>query len=191
VEQRDLSKNGRPVVLWADEAQNHVTAYDMQYVTTCRGSRAATVYLTQNVSNFYAALGGLEKGRAESASMFANLNTKVLCANGDPVTNDWASSLIGRSRQFMANGSTSQSAEDNLTFGIDWLSSPGNTSAGFSEAFEWEVQPSEFTQLRTGGPENNWQVDAIFFQNGKRFKTSGRTWLPVTFEQRTTGRKGR
>jgi type IV secretory pathway TraG/TraD family ATPase VirD4 len=135
IERRDLSRNGRPVFLWADEAQNFITSYDMQFQTTCRSSRVATVYLTQNVSNVYAALGGKGKGQCEAASLFANLNTKLLHANGDPVTNEWASSLIGRSRQFRASGNSSHSSEGGWPFelGVEALMQPGSTSAGFSE----------------------------------------------------------
>jgi hypothetical protein len=193
IERRNVAENGRPVFLWADEAQHFITSYDMEFQTTCRSSRVATVYLTQNVSNVYAALGGQEKGRAEAASLFANLNTKVLLANGDPVTNEWAASLIGRSRQYMASGNSSRSNEDSWAsvLGLDALAQPTNTSAGFSEVFEHEVQPGAFTQLRTGGPANDWEVDAIVFQNGRRFRASGKTWLPVTFEQKQHRRKRR
>lgn len=184
IERRDVMANARPVFLWADEAQNFITSYDMQFQTTCRAARVATVLLTQNVSNVYATLGGSEKGRSEAASLFANLNTKVLHANGDPVTNEWAASLVGRSRQFMASGNSSRSAEDVSAMpGLDWLREPTSTSAGFSEAFEYEVQPSAFTRLRTGGLANRGLIDAIVFQNGRAFVT-GKTWLRATFEQK-------
>ncbi|MBK9118165.1 MAG: hypothetical protein IPM18_00975 [Phycisphaerales bacterium] len=185
IERRNIADSPRPVFLWADEAQHFVTSYDMQFQTTCRAARVATVLLSQNYSNFIAALGGGEKGRAETDSLLANLNTKVMHANGDPVTNEWAAGLIGRSRQFMASGNTSYSAEDeaNAAIGMSWLPRSGSSSAGFSEVFEYEVQPREFTRLRTGGPANRGLVDAIVFQNGKVFKESGRNWLPVTFKQ--------
>lgn len=185
IERRDISKNPRPVFLWMDEAQLFTTSMDATFQSTCRSSRVATVYLTQNVNNVYAALGGQEKGRSEAASLFANLNTKILHANGDPVTNEWAASLIGRSRQFLANGNTSRSADNAWPFalGIEALTQPGTTSAGFSETWEHEVQPAAFTQLRTGGPANGWEVDGIVFQNGRRFQANGKTWLPVSFRQ--------
>ena len=50
--------------------------------------------------------------QGQADSLFANLNTKIFHANGDPVTNEWAASLIGRSRQFLTNSSTSQQAGD-------------------------------------------------------------------------------
>jgi len=183
IERREVSDNTRPVFLWADEAQFFVTSGDMQFQTTCRSARVATVMLTQNISNFYAALGGTEKGKAETDSLFANLNTKVFHANGDPVTNDWAASIIGRSRQFFTNASSSYEPHN-------WLSSmtgytnASHVSAGLSETMEFEVQPRVFTTLRKGGPANAWQVDGVVFQGGRRFARSGKTWLKVSFAQR-------
>lgn len=186
IERRNVATSLRPVFLWADESQHFITSYDMQFQTTCRAARVATVYLTQNVSNVYAALGGGDKGRAEADSIFANLNTKIFHANGDPVTNEWAASLIGRSRQFLASGNSSYDNDHRwaAAVGLDWLDGGGSTSAGFSETFEYEVQPREFTRLRTGGPANGWIVDGIVFQNGRTFAASGRTWLKTAFRQR-------
>lgn len=183
IERRVVSDKTRPVFLWADEAQNFVTSYDMQYQTTCRSARAATVYITQNVSNFYAALGGGEKGRAEADSLFANLNTKIFHANGDPVTNEWAASLIGRTRQCFMNSNHGRADADWIA-ALAGLSQTGNTSAGMSESYEFEVQPARFSQLRTGGPQNKWKVEGLLFQNGRVFRETGRTWLPLTFNQR-------
>lgn len=186
IERRNIAASPRPVFLWADEAQHFVTSYDHSFQTTCRAAGVATVLLSQNYSNFIAALGGNEKARAETDSLLANLNTKILHANGDAVTNEWASRLIGRSRQFLASGNNSYDAEDQWTasLGLDWLGHGGSTTAGFSETFEFEVQPREFTRLRTGGPPL-WMVDGIVFQNGRMFETSGRTWLETSFRQRS------
>jgi type IV secretory pathway TraG/TraD family ATPase VirD4 len=184
IERRDIERSPRPVFLFADEAHHIVTSYDQLFQTTCRSSRVATCYLTQNVSNLYAALGGGEKGRAEAASLLGNLNTKILHCNGDPVTNEWGSSLIGRTRQAFASGNASHSPDEQVS-ALFGLGTGGETSSsGFSEGYEFEVQPRAFTQLRTGGPENDWEVDGIVFQNGKTFRSSGTNWLPVTFRQR-------
>lgn len=186
IERRNVADNPRPVFLWADEAQNFVTSYDREFQTTCRSSHVATVLLSQNYSNFLAALGGTEKARAETDSLFANLNTKVFHANGDPVTNQWASSVIGRSRQFLANGSSSYSAEDmaSARHGVSLFGAVPSSSAGFSETFEYDVQPSVFTRLRTGGPANGWTVDGIVHRNGKLFRDTGKGFLTVSFGQR-------
>ena len=181
IERRSLARNARPVFLWADEAQYFTTAYDMQFQTTCRAARVATVLLTQNISNFYAALGGSEQGKAQANSLFANLNTKICHANGDAVTNEWAAALIGRSRQFLTHASSNRQPEN--AFNLWGFQSAPSTSAGVSEHIDFEVQPREFTTLRRGGRANRRQVDGIVFQGGKRFHSTGRTWMQVTFHQ--------
>jgi hypothetical protein len=183
IERRNLATNGRPVLLWADEAQYFMTSNDAQFQTTCRAARVATVYLTQNISNVYAALGGGEQGKAQADSLFANLNTKIFHANGDPVTNEWAASLIGRSRQFMTNSSSSYQSNDFLSE-LAGFRSVAQSNAGVSEQMDFEVQPRRFTTLRRGGPANGWEVDGIVFQGGRRFRATGKTWMPVTFKQR-------
>ena len=182
IERRDMSRNKRPVFLWADEAQYVTTAYDMQFQTTCRSSRVATVYLTQNISNMYAALGGSDQGENQANSLFANLNTKIFTANGDPVTNEWAASLIGRKRQFFTNG-TSSTLPDEGQSDFWSMGRRTHTTAGVSEHMDFEVQPREFTTLRRGGRANRGQIDSIVFQGGRLFHATGRTWLPVTFRQ--------
>jgi hypothetical protein len=185
IERRDVSRNARPVFLFADEFQHFATSYDALFQTTCRSARVATVYLTQNISNVHAALGGNEKAKVEATSLFGNLCLKVLLANADPTTNEWASSLIGKSLQVFANGNSSRTSDGSwgAAAGFDLFGGSSTASAGFSEHYELEVQPREFTRLRTGGVSNGFQVDAVVFQNGRVFRAGGRSWLPVTFEQ--------
>jgi hypothetical protein len=183
IERRDVQASPRPVFLWADEIQNFLTSYDMQFQTTCRSAKVACCYLSQNISNFYAALGGNEKARVETDSLVANLNTKILHANGDAVTNEWSAKMIGRCRQFFINANNSQQpSDDDIAYWLGFNQQTQN-SAGLSEQYEFEVQPSAFTSLRTGGVKHNGLVDAIVFQNGTLFKASGRTWLQTTFRQ--------
>lgn len=186
LERRNVLQNPRPAFLWADEAQHFLTSYDFQFQATCRSAWVATVLLSQNYSNFVAALGGNEKGRVETDSLLANLNTKVFHGNSDPVTNEWASRLIGRTLQCRASGNHSHAADDQMSalLGLDWVRENGTTSGGFSEVKEAEVEPREFTRLRSGGPPS-WIVDGIVFQNGRVFNASGRSWLPVQFSQKS------
>lgn len=185
IESRNVLESERPVFLWADEFQHFVTAHDAQFLATSRSARASTVLLTQNLPGVYAALGGGDKGRNAADAIFANCNLKVMHANSDPTTNEWCSSLIGRSRQYMANGNSSCAASGpwGTLLGAEFTGRDGTTSAGFSETMDFEVQPREFTRLRTGGPSNDWCVDSIAFQNGAVFNASGRNWLRTTFRQ--------
>lgn len=58
VERRDAQANPRPVFLWVDEAQYFLGEDDMMFQTTARSSRACTVMISQNISNYYAGVGG-------------------------------------------------------------------------------------------------------------------------------------
>lgn len=169
-ERRDTSGNPRPVFLWVDEAQNFATEYDMQFQATARSSRACTVYLTQNLPNYYAEMGGAHsKYRVDS--LVGNLQTKIWHANSDPETNNHAAETIGRSWHKKKGIS--------VNAGID------NYSAGQSvtESYDFDVIPQAFTKLRKGGPLNGFNVDAVLFQNG-RVWSDGRTHLHSIFNQK-------
>lgn len=175
----------RPLFLYADESQFFVSSYDSMFQSTARSSRACTVYLTQNLPSYHAVLGG-GNARAETEAFLGNLQTKIWHANGDPVTNTWAAESIGKSRQVQFYGGLS---EGQRTTGPPGLSH----NAGGSLIFEFLVQPQEFTMLRTGGPESEFQVDAIIFQGGRRWriptrdKVTTQNFVRHTFPQRYEG----
>lgn len=87
----------RPVFLYADEAQFFVGAYDDAFLSTCRGSKCAVVYLTQSLPTYYAMLG---REKSDAVDGFVGkFNSKIFHLNADPRTNSYASSLIGRGLQ--------------------------------------------------------------------------------------------
>lgn len=183
VERRVVDDHSRPVFLFVDEFQHFLTAQDSLFQTTARSSRVATVYLTQNISNLLAGFGG-DNAKALTDSLLGNLTTKIWHLNSDHVTNEWAASTIGRSRQFFMNMNSTFASDPTQTL---WMPSYMDTqsSAGMSEQMEFEVQPGRFTRLRSGGPQNRFLVDAILYQGGRMFPETGKTWLPLTFDQRT------
>lgn len=171
----------RPVFLWADESQFFANSYDALFQSTARSSRACTVYLTQNLPSYFAAFGGANS-RSEVEAFVGNLQTKIFHANGDPTTNNWAADSIGRTRQMNYYGGRSDS---NTPAG------GGNQSAGGSQAVEYLVQPQEFTILRTGGAECEFQVDGVIFQGGRRWLvpakggTKNQNFIRHVFRQRS------
>jgi type IV secretory pathway TraG/TraD family ATPase VirD4 len=167
-ERRNTKENPRPLFLWVDEAQNFASEYDMQFQATARSSRACTVYLTQNLPNYYAEMGG-EQSRHRVNSLVGNLQTKIWHANSDPETNNHASETIGKSWQ--VRQSKSQSLGESVTI-----------SNSQQESFDYDVPPQEFTRLAKGGQPNNYEVKAVVFQNG-RIWSSRSTYLFVTFKQ--------
>ena len=181
VERRNLEEHPRPVFLFVDEFQHFLTSHDSLFQTTARSAKVASIFLTQNISNLLAGFGG-DNARALTDSLLGNLTTKIAHLNSDPVTNEWFASVIGRSRQFFMNMNSSfQPAASSLMASYD---EDVQSSSGMSEQMEFEVQPRRFTSLRSGGPQNGFEVDAIVYQGGRVFEETGKAWLPVTFDQR-------
>jgi hypothetical protein len=98
------------------------------------------------------------------------------------VTNEWAAKLIGESRQHFFSSGTSHPGGDWTEAVMGMRGMPGVT-ANMHEQIAQEVLPAEFTRLRTGGRRNRWKVDAIVFQSGRVFPSTGRTWRQATFKQ--------
>ena len=178
IEQRDPTSL-RPVVLWQDEGQFFLLpSTDFLFTSTSRSSRVANVLLTQSISGVVATLGGGPAGKAEADAYLSNYGTKIFHSNTDPVSNEYGANLIGRCKQFVVS--------TNNNYGTNELFMRRNYtggSSGVNEVFEYELQPSEFSRLRTGGAANRGQVDSIVFKNGAAFKKTGRNWMKVTFTQ--------
>jgi hypothetical protein len=169
-EQRDVTANPRPAFLFIDEAHELVTDYDMQFFATARSSRICAVLISQNLSNYYAVMGG-ETGRHRVEGALANLNTKIFHANGHAETNRWASSLFAKHWQVKGTFSRQRGeARDSAT-------------GGGSDSLESKVLEAEFTTLKKGGPENNGCAEAIVFQGGRIFRATGDTYLRTIFRQ--------
>lgn len=160
VERRDTTVHPTPCFLWADEAQYFVNPYDQLFLTTARSSRTATVYLSQNISNYYAVMGGGHEARPKVDSLMGNLSTKIFHANSDAETNEYASRLIGQSLGFLPSQGSSTS-----------IANFGSQSSGLGGQYLPQIQPREFTMLRSGGANNNFEVDAVIFATGKIWST--------------------
>lgn len=166
---RDVTQYPLPVFLWADEAQNFVSKFDFRYQAVARSARAATVYLTQNISNYYSVLGSQSKDEAHA--FLGNLKTQIFHAQGDISTNQYASDMV--SNQWMRT----------KNYGISNYQEQGGSNAGASEGIHPKILPSHFTRLRQGGPLHGLEVDAVVFQSGRIWEATGDTYLPVIFKQ--------
>lgn len=216
----------RAVFLYADESQYFVSSYDDQFLSTCRGSKACVVYLTQSLPTYYAMLG---REKSDAVDGFVGkFNSKVFHLNADPRTNAYASSLIGRGLHIRRTASdtrgsstsrgrnASESVNSNYSYGSGetngssggasggWLfpfstlnhshsdgtsrnlNSGGgsSSSSGYSETdsesqsvttggneqMDTLVETNFFSQhLKTGGPDNDYEVTALWFKAGGRF----------------------
>ncbi len=171
VERRKIESDSRPVFLWMDESQLFVNKHDVSFQTTARSARVATVLLTQNLPNYYAALGGEKAAKSLVDSLLGNLSTKVFHNNTCAITNQYAAELFAK--DWMSVPSHGMSSTDNKT----------TFSQNSSEHLEYTVLPREFTNLATGGPKNDFIVEGIVHQGGRIFNCSGANALCSTFKQ--------
>ncbi|MEM6806050.1 MAG: TraM recognition domain-containing protein [Bacteroidota bacterium] len=168
VERRDIKPNDEslPVFMWIDEAQYFLNEDDMMFQTTARASKACTVLISQNISNYYAAIGG-SNPQDQVNSLLGNLSTKIFHANNDYVTNEWAANTIGRTFQNMTSVGSGENANVNI-----------------SKALNYQVEPETFTRLRNGGEANDFQVDAIITVASKEWSNELNYYRTFFYQKR-------
>lgn len=162
----------RPVFLWADESQHFATTEDVYFQATARSSLAATVYLTQNISNYYAIMGGKDP-KAATDSFLGNLVTKIFHANGDPATNEWAERLFGRRVAMGRGGSLPLQQQQQQQQGF---------TASFQEIEAPFIRGSRFTALKAGGPPH-FKVESVIFHPRTIAHDPDQPFIEHTFEQ--------
>ncbi|CAM3285220.1 TraD/TraG TraM recognition site domain-containing protein [Flavobacterium longum] len=168
MEKRSIDENSRPVFLWADEAQNFLHEHDAEYQATARSSKIATVYISQNLPNYYANMGGA-KSEFRVKSFLGTLNTKVFHANADIETNRYASELIGDA----AFEETSQTA-----------TAAGHFSSSKTKSLKYDrlVRAEAFQSLKTGGKQNAHLTECYMLSQ----KRSGKAHIKIEFNQNFT-----
>jgi hypothetical protein len=163
VERRTIVHNSRPVFMWVDEAQYFLSEDDMMFQTTARSSRACTVMLTQNISNYYAVMGG-SSSKARVDSLLGNLVTKIFHANNDAITNEWAARLIGKRRDKAASTGQEKGGRDINTY-------------------DEQVTPEQFTRLKTGGELKNKSIVEGYITSVEPFISNGKNYKLEQFKQ--------
>ena len=171
MEKRKAVKNCRPVFLWADEAQNFLHEHDADYQATARSSVISTVYITQNIPNYYACMGG-QKAEYRVKSFLGTLGTKIFHANADIETNKYSSELIGDA--VFTNPSMSVTVAENFS---------QTQSVGL--LVERRVRPEEFVSLKTGGSFNQGKVEAHVHRQGDGI-FAGKNHYKMFFRQNYT-----
>ena len=172
-ERRDVNTHPRPVFLFCDEAHQYITPFDQVFAATARSQRVCVTFLFQNVDTLITSIGTSWHARHLVNAMLGNLATTIFHANTSPETNQWAADRIGQDLQWRLGGSSSN---PNPIVGL------GQASANISEMLLHQVLPLEFQHLRTGGPENDFLVDAIVARAGRPFP-GGRNFLRTSFRQ--------
>lgn len=173
MERRDINQDGgRPVFLWADEAQNFIHEHDIDYQATARSARVCTVYLTQNLPNYLSHLGGKE-GEYRVKSFLGTLSTKIFHANADFDTNEYAAKLFGQVYSPLSTRGR--------TIGKDFTE-----SESYSWYKDYDVAPEKLTMMKTGGPGNQFAVDAFIHCQGMSWtvKNEIQNYSKIRFNQK-------
>jgi hypothetical protein len=176
-EGRDTAANPRPVFLWADEAQLFITGHDVEFQGTARSARACTVYLTQNLPSYYTQIGGANP-KAATDAILGVLQTKIMHANGDPETNEWAERTVAKEWAYRSSSSRQPGGRDQRGF-----KEKDRYSTSANPNLENKLLAQKFTRLRKGGPPNKGLVDAVVFQGGRVWKASRTNFIETTFRQ--------
>ncbi len=155
-----------PTFIWADEAQLFLTQEDYLFQTTARSSKCASVYLTQNYPNLLATLG-----KHPTDSLVGNLLTRLFHRNDCPITNDWASQLMGERMVEVVPPS-----------GV--MTPPSHRPAPYYEMVRI-VPPHKFASLKCGGKKNGYIVEG--YGMAPEQLPSSRI---IRFHQIKPGRKG-
>jgi len=117
-------------------------------------------------------------------SVFGNLNTKVFHNNSDPQTNSWAAEHFGKELQtrYSFSHAPPPPAKDFLDGIRQSIDPPNRTTVSSGQHWEHAVRPEEFNTLRTGGPENDFMVDAWITWMGLTAEND-RHFTKITFAQ--------
>ena len=172
---RNRGNRCRPVFLWEDEAQTFLIDQDAQFQPVARQYRVACVKLSQNISNLYARFGGGDAARTKVDAIIGSLNTRILHANGDRATNEWASHLIGTEYKTVVNTSTTPPVYNGMNpfneFVHGLFAQPSVTTSK-NQVREPSIHPHEFTTLQTGNAENQFVAEIVVSQVGRTFAAS-------------------
>ena len=147
----------RVVFLMADEAHLFVNEnHDHTFLSTSRSVGCTVCSITQNINSFYAALGG-SSSASRVKNLIGNYGTRIYHSNWDIETNQFAANSIGKTwKRVLGHG----------------VSASSGSSTSLNPQYVYQCEPIQFTQLRMGGPENNFHADIIATVAGKVFSNN-------------------
>jgi len=168
MEKRNVKQNDRPIFLISDECQFFLHEHDAVFQSTARSVCISSIYITQNLSNLYAVMGG-NKPEDRVKALLGVFGTKIYHANTHIETNQWASALIGDALFLDPARSITTAKEFSQNDSV-------------SLKLERRVRPEEFVGLTTGGSRNNYRCEAyIHVQGDKLFNNEN--FKKVKFNQ--------
>lgn len=212
---RMKSVNGRtrPIFLWADEAHFFVSPYDTSFQSLARATKAATVYMTQNLSAYHHRLPS-RNAEAITNALLGYFQTQIFHAQSDPKTIQHAQALFGRREMTRVNDSRSWTDGRNRSYsegsgnsfssttqrgnpvsfnaGSSWNQSYSfgdsqSETRGYTTSTTMEdvLQAHHFTSLKSGSDAERGLSEAIIFRTGRIWAT-GQTHLFSQFSRHLT-----
>lgn len=192
---QSVGKLTRPIFLWADEAHFFVSPYDTSFQSLARATKAATVYMTQNLSAYHHRLPA-KNAEAITNALLGYFQTQIFHAQADPKTIQHAQSLFGKREITRVNDSRSWTEGRNRSYsegsstshnstvqrGQPISSSGGsswNTNYGYGDSqsetrgyttsttMEDVLQAHHFTSLKSGSDAERGLSEAIVFRTGR------------------------
>ncbi len=166
----------RPVFLYGDECQYFVTSYWDTFLSTCRGSRCAVIAMSQSLPTLYAQLG---KDKSDFVDgLTGKFLTKLFFLNSCPRSNKWAMELIGKGlktrktvSQSISQGVDTNRGGSQAATNAGWNKSEGTDMGTSEQEYEAHLLEANYfaTELKTGGPKNNFEVSGVWFRAGAQF----------------------
>lgn len=177
--------------LAVDECQFFLSSSDDDLLSTARSSKLCILYVTQDLPTYFARVGKDSRDKAES--ILSKFGTLMFLASTSRETCLAAAEIIGKEYQEEIVFTTSDAREQRS--GASRHDEHGGFDGGDGKTrsesharqyrYEFSVPPDVFAwRLRTGGPRNDYKVDAIIIRNGAQWKSTGRHWLQAEFTQR-------
>lgn len=180
---RPAGKAGHPVLLALDEGHYFIDAdEDAAFITSCRDRRAGMIFATQTCANVQTAFASSRDPRSASEAFLGGFGVRIFCASNDPETLEHASRVFTHTPQARV------SITDSGGSGREKRGRKGESAkSGDQSTIGFDLQPDvaahEIAGLRTGGPDNNFIVEAFIAIAGRRWKASRRPSLKVSFPQ--------
>ncbi|MBS1773068.1 MAG: type IV secretory system conjugative DNA transfer family protein [Bacteroidetes bacterium] len=168
-QRRDVNKNGRSLALVSDECQYFVCDTDALFQTSARSQRISVVYITQNLSNLYANMGGGINTPHHVASLLGTFGVRLFHCNSHMETNEMLSQMAGQAYMEDISRSISYSKDANISNSVSYKLEP-------------LVRPEEMLSLKCGGKPNDFITEAYVFIQGKQF-SGDRNFKKVKFKQ--------
>lgn len=156
--------------------------FDCMALSVARSHGIACLAATQSVPLLRVAMGGDGPGEQRALGLLGNFNTQLTLANQCTETNRFFSESWGQHREDFVSVSENKQEEEldllNMLLGNDrLLFSVGQQLAP-------RCSPAAFLDLRRGGPENKFIVDAFLTQGGRTFGPDNSPFTKVSFKQR-------